>query len=799
MAPRSLFVGSARKLDGVAASPRYDLYTHELVTHAAVLGMTGSGKTGLVIALVEEALGAGVPVLMIDIKGDLPNLLLGFPSLSAGEFLPWVDAEAAEREGATPEAKAEALAATWTKGLAASGLVPSDVARLKSSIAPRLITPGAQIGEPLHVLSSLEHPSALWHDDEEAAHDALAASLSLALQLAGKSGDPKSREHVVLTTLAERRLRAGQAAGLAVLLGDVMNPPIATIGAMPFDDFFPDRERKALAQDLNALLASPKLASWLRGAPLDVTSWMKPKEGKTPAVIVSVAHLDDEARQQVLGLLLEEVLAYVRGQAGTSELRALVVFDEVFGFLPPHPASPPTKKPLLALLKQARAFGVGIVVATQNPMDVDYKALSNAGLWFVGRLSTDADRQRVVEGLVGADGGAGLDAGELGNIVKALPKRSFFVRNVHKSPSVCLVETRFCMSYLRGPMTRRELARLAKELAPIERAAPAAAASGAQPAGVEAAPATAGAEPQASLSAATAAASPSPAPARSSSAPSLPPGFRHFHAPAGSAAEVRYEPYLACTALVRVREPSLGVSEDRSISIVVPLVDGRPELSRAAEIDPRGLTGTPAARASYAELPPGFATKKNGQALERALRDHVIATTTIDVRVHPELGLAQRSDELYEAFVARCAQVTEAGVAAQRQAAQAKAAPKLAALRTKLAAAERAYHAAYAAKAQAPSPIGAALAGFIPGAKRASSQMLKAHGKADAALEKAQAAYTAAQNALREAEAALAAELAHAESLARARAGAIEVRRLGPAKKAGVELTAVGVAWSPAG
>jgi hypothetical protein len=229
----------------------------------------------------------------------------------------------------------------------------------------------------------------------------------------------------------------------------------------------------------------------------------------------------------------------------------------------------------------------------------------------------------------------------------------------------------------------------------------------------------------------------------------------------------------------------------------VPLVDGRPELSRAAEIDPRGLAGTPAARASYAALPPGFATKKSGEALERMLRDHLLTTAKIDVRVHPELGLAQRSDELYEAFVARCAQATEAGVAAQRQAAQAKAAPKLAALRTKLAAAERAYHAAYAAKAEAPSPIGAALAGFIPGAKRASSQMLKAHGKADAALEKAQAAYASAQNGLREAEAALAAELAHAESLARARAGAIEVRRLGPAKKAGVELTAVGVAWSP--
>ncbi|WP_437283250.1 helicase HerA-like domain-containing protein [Sorangium sp. So ce375] len=477
MPTRPFTLGRSRPLSGdpgAADARPFELPAHHLVTHGVVVGMTGSGKTGLVMVLVEEALRSGVPVLMVDVKGDLPNLLFTFPELSPAEFEPWIDPSAAARDGRSTADVAGGLAARWRDGLASSGLGPADVAALRARMAPRLLTPGTTAGEPVHVLSALETPSPLWDEDEEAAREALSASLSLLLRLVGRDPDPaRSREHVLLAHLAERRLRARRAAGLEELLADLAEPPIAAVGALDVDDFFAPKERQALARELNTLLASPTFATWRKGAPLDVAAWLAPQAGggggagKTPAVIVSVAHLDDDERLLVLGLLFDQLLSWVRGLSGTSDLRALVVFDEVFGFLPPHPANPPTKRPLLALLKQARAFGVGVVLATQNPMDLDYKALSNAGAWFVGRLQTDADRERVVEGLSGADGGAGgVGAAALSATLKALPPRTFFVRDVHMQPPSFLAETRFSLSWLRGPVTRREIGRLVRSISP---------------------------------------------------------------------------------------------------------------------------------------------------------------------------------------------------------------------------------------------------------------------------------------------------------------------------------------------
>jgi hypothetical protein len=312
-------------------------------------------------------------------------------------------------------------------------------------------------------LSSLEIPSPLWATDIEAARESLSASISLVLRLVDRDPDPtRSRDHVLLASLAERRLLAGQPAGLAALLEDLADPPITNIGAMAFEDFVSNHDLKILTTALNTLLASPTFASWRQGVPLDVGAWLRPSpDGKTPAVIVSVAHLDDEERSMVLGLVFEELLGWVRTLPGTSDLRALIVFDEVFGFLPPHPANPPAKRPLLALMKQARAFGVGMVLATQNPMDLDYRALSNAGLWFVGRLQTDADRERVVEGLAGLEGSDGADSADLGAKLKTLSPRWFVMRDVHRTPNAALAQTRWTFSWLRGPMTRVELRTLA--------------------------------------------------------------------------------------------------------------------------------------------------------------------------------------------------------------------------------------------------------------------------------------------------------------------------------------------------
>jgi hypothetical protein len=464
----SFFLGACRTFNQTGSSSRLYLPAHHLVTHGAIFGTTGSGKTGLMTVLIEEALRNEVPVLVIDVKGDLPNLMLAFPDFSTESMLPWVDGSASPSDTRSPEAIAASLAQTRKDGLGLWGIDEAFLRDYRDKTRFRVITPGATAGELLHVLSGLERPSRRWQSDPEAARDSLSAAVSLVLRLLGRDPDPaKSREHVLLMVLAERRLSSGQGADLAELLGDLSRPPIDKVGALSVDEFLPRSERKALAAALNSLLASPTFANWRQGTTLDVASWMKPVDGRTPSVIVSVAHLDDEERALVLGVIMEEVLAWVRSLPGTQRLRALVVFDEVFGYLPPYPANPPTKRPIVSLMKQARAFGVGVVLATQNPMDVDYRSLGNAGLWCLGRLQTDADRERVIDGIASAGGGVDIKPSELSNLVKRLSPRWFVMRDVHAEQGLVLLQPRWTLSYMRGPMTRTEI-RLARELSEKE-------------------------------------------------------------------------------------------------------------------------------------------------------------------------------------------------------------------------------------------------------------------------------------------------------------------------------------------
>jgi len=452
-----LHLGNGLSLDGGGAAAPLLLPAHHLVTHGVVVGMTGSGKTGLLTVLVEEALRAQVPVLTIDVKGDLADLLLAFPSFDSEAFMPWVGTVLDPGEERTPLEVAVALAAEREQCLRSWGIDERDLHAFHETTRVRVITPGSTAGESLHVLSSLEQRSPRWDSDPEGARATLGAAVSLVLRLLGRDPDPaRSREHVLLSVLAERRLRAGQTADIPSLLEDLEKPPVERVGALAVDAFLPKRERRALAAALNGLLASPSFESWRTGAPIDVESWLTPRDGKTPAVIVSVAHLDDEERALVLGVLLEELLAWTRSLPGSQRLRALCVFDEVYGFLPPHPANPPTKRPLVALMKQARAFGVGVVLATQNPMDLDYRALGNAGLWCLGRLQTDADRARIVDGLGGKASTPGLD---LDATLQRLVPRWFLVRDVHEGGTMQFLKPRWAMSWLRGPMTRTELRR----------------------------------------------------------------------------------------------------------------------------------------------------------------------------------------------------------------------------------------------------------------------------------------------------------------------------------------------------
>jgi hypothetical protein len=458
MAKPPLFnLGSWRNLDGTGGGSSLLLPAKHLVTHGVVVGMTGSGKTGLLTVLVEEALRNEIPTLIIDVKGDLPNLLLSFPSFAHEPLKPWMESTGGEGEDEAASVRAREMTAERRAALSSSSIGEPDLADYVSRTHVRVLTPGSNAGELVHVLSALERRSPRWDTDVDSARQALSAAVSLVLRLLGRDSDPaRSREHVLLSVLAERRLMAGENAEIGTLMHDVVEPPVAEIGALPINGFLKKTERQNLAAALNTLLASPTFASWRQGTALDVGAWLEPSKVRTPAVIVSVAHLDDEERALVLGVLLEEILSWVRTLRGSQSLRAMIVFDEVYGFIPPHPANPPTKRPLVALMKQARAFGVGVLVATQNPMDLDYRALSNAGLWCLGRLQTDADRDRVLDGI--SNDGAGMgNAKQLDQTLKRLAPRWFVVRNAHAASGPLLVSPRHTISLMRGPMTRVEI------------------------------------------------------------------------------------------------------------------------------------------------------------------------------------------------------------------------------------------------------------------------------------------------------------------------------------------------------
>ena len=454
----ALNLGAWRHINGNDGGKALRLPANHLVTHGVVVGMTGSGKTGLVTVLVEEALGAGIPTIIIDVKGDLPNLLLTFPNFDPGRMQPWVEADG-ESDPDANIATAQKRCDERQQALAAAGIGEPELQSFVDSTAIRVITPGATAGESLHVLSALERRSSRWDTDPESARNALSAAVSLVLRLLGRDPDPaKSREHVLLSVLAERRLAAGQNADIGSLMQDLTNPPINQIGALSVNSFLKKRERASLAAALNNLLASPTFCSWRKGTSLDIAEWVKPKNGRTPAVIVSVAHLDEEERSLVLGVVLEEILSWVRSLSGSDRLKALIVFDEVYGFLPPYPANPPTKRPIVSLMKQARAFGVGVVIATQNTMDLDYRALSNAGVWCIGRLQTDADRARVLDGLAGASQKEDESQADLGRNVQRLAPRWFIIKNAHETDvGPILLRPRHTISLMSGPMTRTEI------------------------------------------------------------------------------------------------------------------------------------------------------------------------------------------------------------------------------------------------------------------------------------------------------------------------------------------------------
>lgn len=427
-----------------------------LVTHGVILGMTGSGKTGLALSLLEEIVEAGVPVIAVDPKGDLPNLSLLFPEFAPEQFESWTDPSEAKREGITLPELAARKAGQWKEGLAKWELGSGDITALKDKLDLRIFTPGSRAVRPVNLLGTFHSPgSDLSPDDQgELASGMVSGLLSLVIDNIDPLRDPR---HLLLVQVLSAAWSSGQGLTLEELIGRLLDPPFAKVGVFPVDTFFPPDERMKLAMQLNNLAASPTFAAWKEGVSLDIGSLMEPADGKTPVNIFSLAHLGEKERHFFVSRLMNEVLTWSRSLPGSNSLRALVYFDEVAGYLPPHPQNPPSKKPILTLLKQSRAVGVGLCLATQNPVDLDYKALSNMGTWMIGRLQTEQDRNRIRDGLISASGG--LTAQELDAEFSKLQPRTFLLKRPKEDRPV-LFETRWAMSYLRGPVTLSELPRL---------------------------------------------------------------------------------------------------------------------------------------------------------------------------------------------------------------------------------------------------------------------------------------------------------------------------------------------------
>ncbi|QRN82626.1 ATP-binding protein [Chloroflexota bacterium] len=427
----------------------------DLTTHAVITGMTGSGKTGLAVLMLEEAVLQGIPAIVVDPKGDLTNLLLHFPDLLPSDFQPWVDQDAARRDGVTVEAAAEKAASLWKNGLESYGLGKPDIEALRDTVDFAIYTPGSDAGLPVSIMASLSAPPIPWEGNKEILREKISSTVTAILGLVGlKDIDPvRAREHILLANIFEAAWKVGKDLDMATLITHVQSPTFDKLGVFPLEQFYPEKDRFELAMLLNNFLAAPAFQTWLEGQPLDIEAFLFNADGKPRHSVFYLAHLSDEERMFFITLLYTSIESWMRTQKGSSGLRALVYFDEIAGYLPPV-ANPPSKGIILRMLKQARAFGVGLMVATQNPVDLDYKALSNAGTWIIGKLQTDQDKNRLLDGLEGA--APGMDRKAFDKMISLIDKRVFLLHNVHEdAPEV--FHTRWAMNYLPGPLTRSQL------------------------------------------------------------------------------------------------------------------------------------------------------------------------------------------------------------------------------------------------------------------------------------------------------------------------------------------------------
>jgi len=630
----AFYLGKNYDLNNKSITDELVLYdSKDLTTHAVCVGMTGSGKTGLCIDLLEEAAIDSVPSIVIDPKGDITNLMLTFPELKGENFLPWINKSDAKRKNMSEQEFADAQAALWKKGLKEWGQDGKRIEMLKSNAEFNIFTPGSNAGISVSILDSFKAPSFGIIDDGDAFSDKISSTASSLLGLLGIDADPlKSKEHILLSNILQHFWAKSEDLDLPKIIQSVQTPPFNKIGVFELESFYPEKERFSLAMQLNNILSAPGFQSWLKGEPLDVDKLLYNETGKPKISIFYTAHLSDTERMFFTSLLLNQLLSWMRMQSGTTSLRALLYVDEIFGYLPPV-SNPPSKKPFLTLLKQARAFGLGLVLATQNPVDLDYKSLSNAGTWFLGRLQTDRDKKRILDGLEGAslEGGGKFNKSEIEKLLSNIDKRVFLLHNVHEDhPQVFY--TRWAMSYLRGPLTRTQIKSLVKpnkkESVISEKR-------------IETTKMTV-------------------------SKVSLPQGIKPVYLkrdlPPEDFNSYSYKPYITTVADVRFYDRTKKIDLNKKVNFIVPITDDVISVNwnEAIEIvtNENIYKKQSPAKISYNDVPNAGTNPKNYTSWERLFKDHLINNYSIEVFHCTDLKKTSNPFESARDFKIRLAQLT---------------------------------------------------------------------------------------------------------------------------------------------
>lgn len=682
----------------------------DLTTHGVVTGMTGSGKTGLCVAMLEEAALKGIPAIIIDPKGDLTNLLLHFPDLAPQDFQPWVDADQARRSGKTPEQAAMETSLLWRNGLTEWGIGQDRILALKNSAQFTIFTPGSDAGIPVSVLSSLAAPGIPWEDNREVLRERISSTVTALLGLVGYNDiDPiRSREHILLSNIFENAWSQGRDIDLTELILQTQSPPFDKLGAFPVDTFFPAKDRMELAMVLNNILASPAFETWRNGQSLDIGSLLFTTDNRPRHNIFYLAHLSDVERMFFVTLLLSAVETWMRTQSGSTSLRAILYMDEIFGYLPPS-RNPASKQPLLRMLKQARAFGLGLLLATQNPVDVDYKALSNAGTWMIGKLQTDQDKQRLLDGLESAAGG--VSRSDFDKLISSLGKRVFVLHNVHeKQPS--LFQTRWVMNYLAGPMTRTQIPKLNElasadvtvQSAPKPASAPQTVSSSQAAPSFMAAPAGSSIENRQSKIE-------NPKSAGSQTKPPVPPTVREYFLPqnfslpeafkaAGQSMppqaqieSVVYRPALMASAQVRILDRKLGVDSEITRAALVPSPEKRGSVRWDEHLfNGHGLENaetSPAPSSRFGSIDAPLNDAKLMSALQKDFTDWVYRNSAVQARANTALKVYAGPDISQAEFMKACADAARDARDAEFDKLVAKIDRQIASLETKLSREER--------------------------------------------------------------------------------------------------------------